>query len=130
MEKMKSSFSSDFGKFLYKILNDILLLLLVSYAMLLVSEGAMPGLISAHLSFTRLILVVFAILGIILYLGKLNEISFEMNSKKTALSGGLLIFAVILIINSLLKFAWWEIGIITIASVALLYYLYRNFLSK
>jgi len=130
MDKVSKQFKGDMGIFLYKILGDILTLLLVSFAMLLFSEGIMPGLISAHLSFTRLALIIFAVLGAVIYLGKINEISFEMSNKKTALSCGLIIFAVILIINSMLKFDWWEIGIITITSVLLLYYLYKNFLNE
>jgi hypothetical protein len=130
MDKIKKILIGDLGIFLYKILNDILLLLIISYAMLLISEGAMPGLVSAHLSFTRLTLIIFVILGMIIYLGKINEINFKIENKKTALFGGLVIFYAVLIINSLLKFAWWEIGVITIASVALLYYLYKNFIES
>jgi hypothetical protein len=125
-EKINSKLNEDLGKFLYKIFNDILALLLVVYALLLVSEGVIPGLASAHLSFTRLTLIVFAVLGMITYLGKINGISFESGYKKTALFGGLMAFSILLIINSLLKFAWLEIGIITIASILLLYYLYKN----
>jgi hypothetical protein len=128
METINKKLTGNLGIFLYKIFNDILILLLVSYALLLVSEGIMPGLVGAYLSFTRLTLLVFAIFGVILYLGKLNAISFELDNKKTALFYGLLIFSVILMINSLLKFTWIEIGVITTASIFLLLYLKRNFL--
>lgn len=127
MDKINNLFRSELGIFLYKILNDILVLLLISYAMLLVSEGIMPGLVGAYLSFTKLTLLVFAIMGAIIYLGKLNNISFELENKKTVLFYSLIIFSIILIINSLLKFTWIEIGIITIASLFLLYFLYNNF---
>lgn len=118
--------TGNFGIFLYKIFNDILVLLLLSYAMLLIAEGIMPGLISAYLSFTKLTLLLFAVLGSVLYLGKLNNISFEFENKKTALFYGLIIFSILLIINSLLKFTWIEIGIITTASIVLLIYLNKN----
>ncbi len=127
MDKINNLFRSELGIFLYKILNDILVLLLISYAMLLVSEGIMPGLVGAYLSFTKLTLLVFAIMGARIYLGKLNKISFELENKKTVLFYSLIIFSIILIINSLLKFTWIEIGIITIASLFLLYFLYNNF---
>jgi len=130
MDKIQEKLIGNWGIFLYKMLNDILALLFVSFAMLLLSEGMMPGLISAHLSFTRLILIIFAVLGMIVYLGKINGIGFEMNNKKTALLYGFIIFAVILIINSMLKFDWWEIAIIAITSIFLLFYLYKNFLAE
>lgn len=127
MDKISKKLTGNFGIFLYRIFNDILVLLLFSYAVLLVAEGAMPGLVSSYLSFTKLTLAVFAILGAIIYLGKLNEISFESSNKKTAIFCSLIAFSIILIINSLLKFAWWEITIITIVSIFLLYYLNKNF---
>ena len=130
MDKLNEKLKSDFGIFLHKILGDILALLLLSLGLLLVAEGIMPGLVSSFLSFTRLILVIFAVLGTVIYLGKLNGIAFESENKKTALFYGLIIFSVVLIINSLLKFALWEIGIITIASIFLLYYIYKNFLAS
>lgn len=126
MDKVNKILTGNFGIFLYKIFNDILVLLLLSYAMLLIAEGIMPGLISAYLSFTKLTLLLFAVLGSALYLGKLNNIRFEFNSKKTALFFGLIIFSILLIINSLLKFTWIEIGIITTASIVLLIYLNKN----
>ncbi len=126
MDKVNNKLTGNFGIFLYKIFNDILVLLLLSYAMLLIAEGIMPGLVSAYLSFTRLTLLLFAVLGSVLYLGKLNNISFEFENKKTALFCGLIIFSILLIINSLLKFTWIEIGIITTASIVLLIYLNKN----
>ncbi len=127
MDKLREKLKGNLGIFLHKILNDILILLLISYALLLVSEGVIPGLVGAYLSFTKLTLLVFAILGGIIYLGRLNDIGFEFNKKKTALFYGLIIFFIILAINSLLKFTWWEIATITIASIFLLCYLNKNF---
>jgi hypothetical protein len=130
MDKLNNIFRSNLGIFLYKIFNDILVLFLLSYAMLLIAEGIMPELVSAYLSFTRLTLLLFAVLGSVLYLGKLNNISFEFENKKTALLYGLIIFSILLIINSLLKFTWLEIGIITTASILLLFYSYKNFFKE
>lgn len=130
MDKLNEKLKSDFGIFLYKILGDIMILLLLSLALLLLSEGIMPGLVSSFLSFTRLILIIFAVLGGIIYLGKLNEISFDLENKKTVFLGGFLVFSVMLIVNSILKFSLIEIGIITIASIFLLFYLYRNYLTE
>jgi hypothetical protein len=130
MDRINIFFKSQLGIFLYKILNDILILILISFFLLLISEGLMPGLISAYMSFTRLTLIIFAVLGMIIYLGKINGISFEFSNKKTALFGGLIAFSILLIINSLLKFAWLEIGIITIASILLLYYSYKNIIES
>lgn len=127
MDKISKKLTGNFGIFLYRIFNDILVLLLFSYALLLFAEGAMPGLVSSYLSFTKIILIVFAIFGAIMYLGKLNKINFDFGDKKTAIFCSLIAFLIILIINSLLKFAWWEITVITITSIFLLYYLNKNF---
>jgi hypothetical protein len=128
--KIQLKLNGNLGIFLYKILNDILWLLIISYILLLISEGIIPGLISAYMSFTRLTFIIFAVLGATAYLGKTNDIRFEFGSKKTVLFYGLVIFSVILIINSLLKFAWWEIAAITISSIFLLFYLDKNLLES
>lgn len=126
MDKFKKILNGEAGVFLYKLLNDVLILLIISFALLLVSESLMPGLVSSHFSFTRLTLIIFVVLGMIIYLGKSNEISFETENKKTALLYGLIIFSILLIINSLLKFAWWEIVVITIGSFATIFYLNKT----
>lgn len=128
--EIRNKLKGEMGIFLYKILNNILGLLLVSFALLLVSEGILPGMASVHLSFTKLTLIIFAVLGSIIYLGKINEINFEFTNKKTVILYGLVILSVILIVNSMLKFAWWEITTITIASIFLLYYLKNNLLDE
>lgn len=128
--EIRNKLKGEMGIFLYKILNNILGLLLVSFALLLVSEGILPGMASVHLSFTKLTLIIFAVLGSIIYLGKINEINFEFTNKKTVILYGLVILSVILIVNSMLKFAWWEITTITIASIFLSYYLKNNLLDE
>ncbi|MFH0969666.1 MAG: hypothetical protein V1804_04115 [Patescibacteria group bacterium] len=130
MDRINKMMKGDFGIFLHKILGDVLAVLLISFFLLLISEGMLPGLFSAYLSFTKLTMLIFAVLGGIIYLGKLNGISFEINNKKTVLFGGLTIFSILLIINSLLKFAWWEIGVIAIISISLLFYFHKNFLKS
>ncbi len=130
MDKFNNMLKGNLGIFLYKILNDILALLFVTFALLLIFEGVMPGLVSAYMSFTRLLLIIFAVLASVIYLGKINEIKFEVENKKTALFYGLIIFAIILIVNSILKFDWWEITVITLTSITLLYYFYKNFLKN
>lgn len=130
MDKVNKKLTGDLGIFLYRIFNDIFVLLLISYFLLLISEGIMPGLITAYLSFTKLTLIVFAVLGSIIYIGKLNNIAFELENKKTALICSLAVFSIILVINSLLKFSWIEILVIMIASISLLFYLYKNTFNK
>ncbi len=135
--KIENGLKGNFGIFLYKIFSDILALLLVSYLLLLISEGVMPGLATAHLSFTRLTLIIFSVLGIVIYTGTLNNITFKLDNKpltifqkargkKAAAIASIVVLSVILTMNSLLKFAWWEIGVITIATIAAIFYLYKN----
>lgn len=124
---IEKKLKGELGIFFYKIFNDILVLLLVAFSLLLVSESVLPGMVSAYLSFTDVVFMLLSALGMIAYLGKINGLSFEFDNKKTALLGGLMLFSILLIINSLLKFDWWEITIITIAAIFFLSYLYKNF---
>lgn len=126
MKNLKKIITGEAGIFFYKLLNDVLTLLIISFALLLISESVLPGLVSSYFSFTRLTVLIFAALTGITYLGKLNKISFVDENKKTVMLYGLIIFSIPLIINSLLKFAWWEIAIISIAAFATIFYLNKT----
>jgi hypothetical protein len=130
MEIINKKITGNFGIFLYKILGDILTVLLVALALLILSESLMPGLVSVYLSFTRLILAVFAVLASMIYLGKINNLSFDRKKEKTAFWSGLMFFFAVLTINALLKFSVWEIAIIATTSIFLIYYLSEKFFAN
>lgn len=111
----------------YKLLHDIIFLLSTVFALLLIAEGIVPGFISAHLNTTKMAIIIFAVLGVIIYLGRKLKIKFEalqQMSKKWIIF--LAIFSMLLIINSLLRFDWKEIIIIALATFLVFFYLYRE----
>ncbi len=111
----------------YKLLNDVIFLLLIFFALAFLAEGLIPGFVSAHLNFTKLAIIIFAILGVIIYLGRKLKTEFEAPqrvSKKWVIF--LAVFSILLIVNSLLKFGWKEIIIIALATFLIFFYLYRD----
>lgn len=112
----------------YKLLADILFLLLAVYFLLLVSEAVLPGFVSAHLSFTKLTLLVFADLAAIAYLGKKNNFIQEnlgIKNKKLIFVFAFLFAA--FAANSLLKFGAAENLVITLSALAILFYFLKIF---
>lgn len=126
--KINKILNKDLSILLYKIFNDTLFLLIVAYLLLLLAEGLLPGFSSSFLSFTKLTLLVFANLGLVIYLGKMNNVSFPaFDIKKNKLWVVLyLIFFIFLLIRALYKFSAWEIVTIVIISLLTLYYLYKT----
>ena len=111
----------------YKLLNDILFLLLIAYGAMLLAEGILPGLLSGYLSLTAMTVVLLVDLGLIVYLR--NRIDYEetagsRRNKKSGAIAFLMLFLCLGII-SVLKFNIWEIMITLILSLAILYY-YRT----
>jgi hypothetical protein len=125
---MNKIFSKEFSLMLYKIFNDTLFLLTAAFVLLLTAEALLPGFSSSYLSFTKMVLLMFANLGAVIYLGKRNNIQLgEFDFKKNKLWLALfLIFFIFLLIRALYKFSWGEIIIIIIISLFILYYLYKT----
>jgi hypothetical protein len=110
----------------YKLLHDALLLLLVSFMLMLVAEGALPGIVSQHISFSKIILVIFLVLGSIIWIGSNLQLTYDKpNLKKNKLLPVLVLFTFLLTGNSLLKFALWENMIITLATLFFLLLFYQ-----
>lgn len=114
---------------IYKLFNDALLLWIVFFLGLLVSEGLLPGFVSGYISFTKMTLVLFALLAVIGYLGKNNNLSFDF-SRQTKISKNktliaLLILSCTLIINALRGIGWPSMIIISIGTFIALVLLYK-----
>lgn len=116
---------------LYKLLNDILFLWIFVFAGLLVLESLVPGFFSAHLSFTKIILVLFAILFLIVWFGRKNDINFETYSEKNIFKNKtmllLLSISLLLIINSLRSLGLIETAIFSLAVFAIILFFYKTF---
>ncbi len=113
-----------------KLLHDVIFLLLIVFALMLVAEGIAPGFVSAHLNITKLAMLIFAVLGLIIYSGRKLKIEFEAlqtASKKWIIF--LTIFSMLLVVNSLIRFDWKEIIIIALATFLMFFYLYKDIAS-
>ena len=110
----------------YKLLHDGLFLLLASFIMMLIAEGAIPGIISQHISLTRIVVVIFLTIGAITWIGNKLQITYQKPViKKNRLLPVLILLAFLLIGNSLLKFALWENMLITLMTLFLFYLFYK-----
>ncbi len=122
----------QFELLIYKLSNDILFLWMLAFAGLLIMESLVPGFFSAYLSFTKVILILFAILFLIAWLGRRNNITFEFSSEKglrknkTILS--LLLVSLVLIINSLRSLGLIETIISSLAVFIILLFFYKTFI--
>ncbi len=110
----------------YKLSYDLLLLLLLTFAVTLIAESLLPGLISSKISLTKLSFAIFLILSLIIYLGKNFGISYEISKiNKNKILPPLILFSFLLIGSSLLKFTLWENIIITITTLFVFFLFYE-----
>lgn len=110
----------------YKLAYDSLLLLLFTFATILIAEGMLPGLVSSKIGFSKLTIALVLILAIIAYLGKKLNIDYDQTRiNKSKILPALILFSFLLIGNSLLKFTFWENIVITLATLLVFFLLYE-----
>lgn len=116
----------------YKLLNDILFLWSAVFLGLLIAEGAVPGYFSAYLSFTKMVIIFFIIFSLIVWLGRRNEITFEILEEKNLLKNKAILFLLIvslgLIVNSLRGLGLIETIISSLAAFLILLFFHKTFL--
>lgn len=121
-----SSISKNTFLIAYKLLHDALFLLLISFIAMLIAEGALPGIVSAHISFSRIIIAILLILLSIILIGKKFELTYAAPIiKKNKLLPVLVLLTFLLVGNSLLKFALWENMVITLSTLFLFFLFYQ-----
>jgi len=109
----------------YKLLHDALLLFLISFVGMLIAEGLLPGLVSAHLSLAKVAIAIIIILIAIVGIGSKFQITYEVPIfRKNKLLPILTMAAFLLIGNSLLKFAFWENMVITTLTLIIFFLIY------
>jgi len=124
-------YKNNIIKVAYKLLNDVLVLLLLAFLLLMVSDGLLPGIISSHLSFAKLILLIFTTLGAIIFLGKRSSYLYpDFNLKQSRLVFALVAISFLVIGNSMLKFSYFQNILITSLTLAIYYYLYKIIFSQ
>jgi hypothetical protein len=123
--------SKDFLLVTYKLLHDALFLVLATFALTLIAEGLLPGIISSHISMARIAILIFVLLGAIVWIGNKLEIVYDAPKiKSSKFLPPLILFSFLLIGNSMLKFALWENIIITLTTLFIFFLFYNLFFSK
>ena len=123
----KPTFPKDTNLFLliYKLLYDLLFLLLVSFGLMLIFEGALPLFVSGRISFSLMLLPMTITILCLSFLAKKIGLSYQRPSSiKSILMPLFVIYAFVLIGNSLLKFKLWENLFITILTLIIFFVLY------
>jgi hypothetical protein len=126
----KPHFSKNFYLITYKLLNDLLFILLVFFTLNLLIDGLIPGLVSDHISFLRLILFLSLNISAIMIIGHLGEISIDTNEKNKKTTIFLAVISTLLIGNGLLRIDPHFSIVILIFSLAAIYLLYKNFFTE
>jgi len=87
----------------YKLLNDLFFIALIFLFAAIIADGLIPGIISSHISFTRVILFISLDLLFIYFLAGQAGISLKKSPINKKLSAPTLFLLVLLIFNSLFK---------------------------
>lgn len=135
--RTKKYFESESGKefliFSYKLAFDALVLSLITFGGVLLSEAVAPGLVSSRLPFTAITVIIFFALMLVNFLktkAHINAPAIELGKNNLSVKIIVFILAGFLIASSLFKFAWWQIILITGIILVILYLLYRLFFEE
>lgn len=110
---------------LYKLLNDLLFIEIIFFLAALIGEGLLPGTITSHIGFSKILIAVGITVLAIFYIGNWTDIKLRENriNKKTAI---LLIFILIaLLFISLIKINLILNIFITLVAITAGYFIYR-----
>lgn len=119
--------SKDIHMATYKLLNDLLLLLLVAFIGTMLAEGILPGIITSQIGFTGIASAVLLVMIAIIWIGSKYQIRYERPSLRGAgLVPVLALVSFLLLGNSMLKFELWENMIITASTLLFMFLLYQQ----
>lgn len=131
MQFKKITVKKDSLLLAYKLLYDLLLLLLLTFTGTLIAEGLLPGLVSSKISFSKLTLSLILTLALIVWLGKKLDITYsQIKINKSKILPLLVMLSFLLIGNSLLKFSFWENIIITLSTLFAFFLFFELFYSS
>ena len=122
----KIVFNKNTQLILYKLLNDLLFCWLIFFLLTLVAEGLLPGIITRHLSFLKIILVLILNLVAIYILGSFSSINLQPKKIEKRNFFWLTLLAIFLIFNSLIKINLILNIFILIFSLAIIYFSFKN----
>lgn len=111
---------------IYKLLADLLFLLMFFFTLMLITESLLPGIVSNHISFLLIIfLLVFNIFALH-FVRSISDINISGQKSNKKITASLVILAIILIFNTLLKLNLILAIIILISTIFLGYLIYKN----
>lgn len=109
-------------KVAYKLSYDVLFLSLISFFMAIIAEGVLPGFISAHVGFAKIILFILLLVAATIALGRYLGIEKPLlSARKNVLTPFFLLISFLLIGNTMLKLPLWQNLFITITLVLILF---------
>lgn len=116
----------------YKLLHDLLFLVLLTFAGILAADGLLPVLaISSRISLSKMVIFLALNLGAIVFLGKKLEIKYkETKINRSKLLPALILFSFLLIGNALLKFSFWENVTITLVTLFIFFLFFELLFSS
>lgn len=122
----KISFTKNSYLIAYKLLHDALMLALVTFSLMLIGEGLIPGFVSARLSFSKMVIAIILILSAIVWIGKVLGITYDAPKIKGNKILPILVLAAFLLIgNSMLHFQLWANIIITLTILFIFFLIYE-----
>lgn len=130
MESLFNKVDKNRLTIIYKLLYDALFISLLFFFLALIAEGVLPGIVTAHIGFTKMIFTIFVIIFGIYILGdhlKISPASSNLNKKTAAI---LLLIFVLLIFNSLIKLNIFLNIFILLVVAAIGYFIYKNILEE
>lgn len=124
----KIKFNKNISIIIYKLLFDLLFIFLFFFALMLLAEGLIPGIVSTHISFLRIIILSSLNIFAIYLVGNFSKINIQpqKTNKKTTIF--LAVLGIILVFNSLIKLNLFLAVFILILIAISGYLIYKNIL--
>ena len=111
----------------YKLLNNLLLLLLIAFTGTIFAESLLPGIITSQIGFTSIASAILLTMLALIWIGNKYQIRYEkLPLRKTRIVPILAFVSFLLLGNSMLKFDLWENIIITMSVLFFMLLLYQQ----
>jgi hypothetical protein len=128
LEKSLGFFDDSQKRIALKLLHDLLFLILLFFALSLVAEGVLPGIVTSHVGFPKILLFIFVLISAIYLLGR--TINWKSSGNKATLGNkktvvALLIISILLILNAQIKLNFLLNIFLTVAFATLSYFLFK-----
>jgi len=127
LDKIKSiKIDKNYWLIAYKLLNDLLLILLIFFAGILIAEGLLPGIINERFGLYRIIWPILLDIMAITIIAKIWNIPIQnVSHKKITLA--VVLFLLLLIVNTLVRLNIFLLLAIFASVIAVGYFVYQLF---